>query len=168
MYACVCLVLRFCWCFLAGDSSRGGAEGLPGPEGGSRCHERVTFRNTTALPADPEHHFCRKELHHHFPTTHKPFGGFDEKIGILFPSSLKFLFPISKKVPLFLFFKLCYILFKIKSVLSRNFLRHFGVTRNFVFSKFNPITQNFTSSSEELCELFFFERGKSLWERCHF
>ena len=52
--------------------SGGGAERLPGPEGGGRHHRRVAQRPAAPLPADPQLHLGREELHHRVPAARRP------------------------------------------------------------------------------------------------
>ena len=57
--------------FPPGCGSGGGAERLPGPEGGGRRAGRVALSPAAPLPADAQHHLGREELHHHLPTAHR-------------------------------------------------------------------------------------------------
>ena len=58
-------------CCPPGDRSGGGAEGERGAEGGGGCDPPVSARPPAALPADPQLHLGRAQLHHHLPHAHQ-------------------------------------------------------------------------------------------------
>lgn len=56
---------------VSGDRRRGRDEGLQGSEGGLSGDCRVSLGAPAALPADPQLHRSREELHHHLPSAHR-------------------------------------------------------------------------------------------------
>ena len=56
----------------AGNCSRGRAERLTSPEGGSRHNLGVADGAAAQIPPDAQHHLGREELHHHLPPPHRP------------------------------------------------------------------------------------------------
>lgn len=66
-------ISRVCpsWCCVAGYCCRRRTESLPCPEGGRWSNCPIPSCSTAPVPADPQHHLRREELHHHLPLAHR-------------------------------------------------------------------------------------------------